>query len=305
MKRPWLLALTPFGLGLVIAGLVAVMPQANPTLYLRTDVSTLAALIGLILSGLCLTGLLLWGRAERERRQSVKQTQAEALADRRRFLQRLDHELKNPLTAIRAGLANLSDPISRQQPGEVLSSLEAQTLRLSRLTADLRKLAELDHLSLERAPVNLAELLEEALTLAREQPEAQGYHLTLILPKAPWPLPVIAGDWDLLFLTFYNLLNNALKYSRAGDTVEIRAFEDSASVVVEVADTGPGIPEEELPHVWEELYRGQGARGIEGSGLGLALARAIVERHHGAMTLRSRVGQGTVVAVRLPLVTER
>jgi len=111
----------------------------------------------------------------------------------------------------------------------------------------------------------------------------------------------ILGDWDLALLAVYNLLTNALKFSHPGDTVEVRALEDGAAVLVEVADTGPGIPEEELPHVWEELYRGQGARGIRGSGLGLALVRAIVERHGGRVTLRSRSGHGTVVAMRLPV----
>jgi signal transduction histidine kinase len=81
----------------------------------------------------------------------------------------------------------------------------------------------------------------------------------------------------------------------------VRALEDGSSVVVEVADTGPGIPADELPHVWEELYRGKGARGVQGSGLGLALVRAIVERHGGSVSLRSRVDQGTVVTARLPL----
>jgi two-component system OmpR family sensor kinase len=124
--------------------------------------------------------------------------------------------------------------------------------------------------------------------------------LTLVLPQAPWPVPDILGDWDLLFLAIYNLLDNALKFTRPGDTVEVRASEDGTHVIVEVADTGPGIPEEEVPRVWEELYRGQGARGVPGSGLGLALARAIAERHGGRVSLRSRVGQGTVVTMRLP-----
>ena len=85
-----------------------------------------------------------------------------------------------------------------------------------------------------------------------------------------------------------------------GDRIEVRALEDGAAVVVEVADTGPGIPETEVPLVWEELYRGQGARGIPGSGLGLALVRAIAERHGGQVDLRSREGQGTVFTLRLP-----
>ena len=91
------------------------------------------------------------------------------------------------------------------------------------------------------------------------------------------------------------------KFTKLGDTVEIRAFEDGDRVVVEVADTGPGIPDTEVSHIWEELYRGQGARGIAGSGLGLALVRAIVERHGGRVGLRSREGQGTVFTIRLPM----
>jgi two-component system OmpR family sensor kinase len=149
--------------------------------------------------------------------------------------------------------------------------------------------------------VDVAELLREAVSLAQEQPQADARQLALTLPQAPWPVPDVLGDWDLLFLAAYNLLDNALKFTRPGDTVEVRAFEDGASAVIEVADTGPGISEEELPRVWEELYRGRGARGIPGSGLGLALVRAIVERHGGRVTMRSRAGRGTVVTMRLPV----
>lgn len=121
------------------------------------------------------------------------------------------------------------------------------------------------------------------------------------IPQAPWPLPLVSGDPDLLLLVIHNLIDNALKFTRPGETIEVRAFEDANSVVVEVADTGPGIPEEELPYVWQELYRGAAARGVPGSGLGLALARAIVDRHGGKVSLRSRAGQGTVVSIRLPV----
>jgi two-component system OmpR family sensor kinase len=222
-------------------------------------------------------------------------------AERRRFLQRLDHELKNPLTAIRAGLANAANGPATDVQREALASVEAQVLRLSRLTADLRKLAELETCPLERVPVDVAELLQEVMTLAQEQPEAAARQLTLTLPQVPWPVPAVSGDWDMLFLAIYNLMGNALKFTHPGDAVEVRAFEHGNLVVIEVADTGPGIPKEEVPRVWEELYRGQGARGVPGSGLGLALVRAIVERHGGQVTLRSRVGQGTVVTMRLPL----
>lgn len=269
----------------------------NPRLFVRGPVGTLAALGGLGLSAALLLGLAVVQRAERLARGAARaEALAEAAQDRRRFLQRLDHELKNPLTAIRAGVANLL----MEQPSEGVASMDAQVRRISRLTADLRKLAELEARPLERAPVNTATLLRQVVELAQERPEAAARQLTLTLPQAPWPLPPVPGDYDLLLLVIHNLVDNALKFTRPGDTIEVRGLEAGAEVVIEVADTGPGIPTEELGHVWEELYRGEGARGVAGSGLGLALARAIIERHGGQVSLRSRAGQGTVFTVRLP-----
>ena len=89
----------------------------------------------------------------------------------------------------------------------------------------------------------------------------------MVALQVPWPVPPVPGDRDMLFVATYNLLGNALKFTRPGDVVEARAFEDGDAVVIEVADTGPGIPQEELPCVWEELCRGQNARGVPGSGL--------------------------------------
>jgi two-component system OmpR family sensor kinase len=295
-----ILALIPLAAGLLIAFLaleVAAVP--NPVLHASVDVGSLAAMAGLTLTLLVGAGLTLWEWQRHRCQQRMAEARTEVAEERRRFLRRLDHELKNPLTAIRAGLANLVNGSTPAQH-EAAASMEAQVLRLSQLTADLRKLAELETRSLEPAPVNVAQLLEESMALAQEQPEAEARHLRLTLPQAPWPVPEVPGDWDLLFLATYNLLDNALKFTRPGDTVEVRASDDRTHVVIEVADTGPGIPEDEVESVWDELYRGQGARGVPGSGLGLALARAIIERHGGQIRLRSRAGQGTVVTVRLP-----
>lgn len=179
--------------------------------------------------------------------------------------------------------------------------METQALRLSRLSTDLRKLAELETRPLERDHVDIANLLQEAFTIAQDNAGAEERHLTLTIPQAPWPLPEILGDQDLLFLAIHNLLDNALKFTNPGNTIEVRAYEDGSYVVLEFADTGPGIRKDEVPHVWEELYRGKGARGVSGSGIGLALVRAIADRHGGHVSLRSRAGQGTVFSLRLPI----
>jgi two-component system, OmpR family, sensor kinase len=298
MKRwTWLLTLIPLALGGILAALLTWFAPGNPIIYLRADLGTFLLLSGLILS--LLTGLLLLFR-----HRSAKRREAlfhEAADERRRFLRRLDHELKNPLTAIRAGLANLAESPSGQARQEALQSVDAQALRLSRLAADLRKLAELEVRLVEHSPVEIPSLLQEVFALAQDQPGADQRRLNLTIPQAPWPLPKITGDADLLFLAVHNLLENALKFTRPGDTVELHAFEDGASLVIEVADTGPGIPAEEQPHVFEELYRGEAGRGIPGSGLGLALVKAIAERHGGQVGLRSRPGQGTVFTLRLPV----
>jgi two-component system OmpR family sensor kinase len=302
MWLAWGIALIPAAAGLVIASLVTNVPTLeNPILYVRADVGTVVLITGLGLSTLIASGLLLWQWQERRHQQRVAEARVQMADERRRFLQRLDHELKNPLTAIRAGLANVVNDSATATQTQALATVEAQVLRLSRLTADMRKLAELEARPLERTPVDIAELLHEAVTLAQERPGASQRKLTLTLPQAPWPVPDVLGDWDLLFLAAYNLLDNALKFTRPGDTVEVRASEAGAFVTIEVADTGPGIPDEEVPRVWEELYRGRGARGIPGSGLGLSLVRAVVERHGGQVTMRSRAGRGTVVTLRLPV----
>lgn len=293
----WLLL--PLGLGVILATLWQRGVWPNFILYLRADVGTLSLLLGLIMSIAGALGLSLWRLASRRYTHILDQFRQEQADSHLRFIRRLDHELKNPLTAIRAALANVAD--QRNANGSALSSVHTQVDRLARLSADLRKLADLETLPVEQEPVNLNQLLTEVLELAQEQPEAAPLHLRLTLPRVPWPLPSVAGDRDLIFLALHNLVENALKFSRPNDTIEIRAFEDGRLVTVEVADTGPGVREDELPHLGEELYRGSDARSIEGSGLGLALVHAIVARHQGTVAIRSRLGQGTVVTVRLPV----
>jgi two-component system, OmpR family, sensor kinase len=300
MKSWRLAALAPVLGGLVVSLVLSILMDPIPVAYLRADVATLVLMLGIGLALPAAAGAVLYERFQRQMVEQQNRIAEQAAGERRRFLQRLDHELKNPLTAIRAGLANLSESPTEQARSVALNSVDAQALRLSRLAADLRKLAELETRPLDCTPVDLTGLLEEVITLAHDQAEEGERRLSLTIPQAPWPLPQVSGDPDLLLLALHNLLDNALKFTGPGDTVEVRAFEDGSNVVIEVADTGPGIADEDIAHVWEELYRGSGARGIAGSGLGLALVRAIAERHSGQVMLRSRAGKGTVFSLKLP-----
>jgi two-component system OmpR family sensor kinase len=295
MRWRWVLALGPVILGAAISVWLNASDRA-PLFRVTVDLGTLLFALGTLLSLLLFAVLYHQTATERVRQETV----AAAGQDRRRFLRRLDHELKNPLTAILAGLANVAVADGGEAQRSAVDSVTAQVNRLRALVSELRKLSDLETRELEREVVDMTELLEEAFALAQDHRCADDRELTLAIPRAPWPLPTVSGDRDLLFVAIYNPLDNALKFTQAGDTIELRAAEEDGGVVIEIADTGVGIPEEEIPHVWEELYRGEGARGVAGSGLGLSLVRAIVMRHGGEAAVRSRPGQGTLVTLRLP-----
>ena len=159
--------------------------------------------------------------------------------------------------------------------------------RLIRLLADLRKLSDLGERPLEHLPVDVPELLREMVDAAKSLPVYQGREVNLLISKVPSPFPPVTGDRDLLSLAVYNLVENALKFTSGDEAVEVRALEDGRAIVIEIADSGPGIPSDELSKIFEELYRGANARGIEGSGLGLALVQRIVEIHGGQINVRS------------------
>lgn len=287
------LALAPGAVGLLASGVWVVVGDA-PRYYVIGSMSWLPAILGAAVT--VLLGVWVLGRAPADRRARAELEAALAdQADRqRRLLGRLDHELKNPIQGIRTALAD--EPSDRQR-----SSIELQSRRLTTLVSDLRKVGEVEHTELDIGLVDPAGLVEEALAALREQPGADQRQLVVSLPRAPRPLAVVSGDDDLLFLALSNVLANAVKYSRPGDTVEVRGREADGWLVLEVADTGCGIPPEELDLVWEELGRGREAHGIEGSGLGLPLVRAIVRRHGGECTLESWHGEGSTVSIRLPL----
>jgi two-component system OmpR family sensor kinase len=304
MKWRYLLVLVPFVLALPAAVLLNQTELPNPTFRILISLSSMILLSGILISTILVIGLLVWLAGERRNAEQIARLHSQAAEDRRRFLQRLDHELKNPLMAIRAGLANFKNAPGGETRQVALATVDSQTVRLSRLTTDLRKIAELENRPLELTPVDLEQLLTEVVEANKDGSDIGGAppdpcEIKLIVPQAPWPLPAILADWDLIYLAVHNLLDNAKKFSRPGCAIEVRGREDGKFVVVEVADTGPGIDGQDLPHVWEDLYRGQSGRSVQGSGLGLALVKAIVERHGGTVSIDSKIDQGTVVTMSL------
>ena len=289
----------PFPAG---SGTVLRLGAGDVELLVRAPLWLVTAQAGGILLGAAALVAAVRARGARNVRRLRRQIQEEARMQHRHFLRRLDHELKNPLTAVRAAVADASPGAP---PGVVvnLEVVDAQSRRMSRLLTDLRKLAELETASLALEDVDLAETVTDAVAAVIEEAAGRGVavRIRLDLPSIPWPLPHVRGDGDLLYSAVYNVVSNAAKYTPPGGVVEVRGREERGVVTIEVADTGIGVPEADRELVFRELGRASNAQGLPGSGLGLSLVRTIVQRHGGTVRMASREGVGTRVWLALPV----
>jgi len=286
----WAAALALAG-GMLLALLAAfALPAARLQFGFQLAPSVLL-LAAALAAAAVLMGLDAWSRRTRVRLEQALAAQAAELEDlRRQFIRRLDHELKNPLTAITVQLDNLGTAPGANSTG--IADLRAQVDRLTVLTRGLRRLADLETRALEPERVDPEELLDEVVELLQAPDRVE-----LDVQRRPWTLPPVQGDRELLLLAFRNLVENALNYSQG--MVEVRARQAGDRLQVEVIDTGRGIPEADLPHVREELFRASNVHDVPGSGLGLAMADRIIARHGGSLDLRSRSGLGTIATVGL------
>jgi two-component system, OmpR family, sensor kinase len=290
-------AVLPFVIG-VVAAVVLFVALPGVSVRFTSSPGLMALGVGAALSVIVVVWTVSSQRARRKREELLKSGAAQARAEHQAFLARLDHEMKNPLTAIRAALATHG---TKDSPH--LQVADSQVARLGSLVGDLRKLSDLQSRPLEKEPVDLGETVSEAVQAVQTYLQQMGSkrHFAVHFPTVPWRIPPVLGDGDLLYLAVFNLLANAAKFTRDGDSVEVRAGETDGRVWLEVADTGLGIPDADLPHVWDELARATNARGIAGTGLGLPLVRVVVERHGGKVGLRSRENEGTAVRIELPV----
>lgn len=217
------------------------------------------------------------------------------------LLSGVSHDLRSPLTAIKAAVSNLRDP-AIQWPDEdraaFLETIEAQTDRLTRTVANLLEMSRLEAgVTAQLEPIELQPLAAE---LAISGPTAESTHsLNVSIPDGVW----IRGDYGLVFQALANLLENAGKYSDPGTPIDLSAEARPGRVFIRVADRGPGIPPEDLPHVFEKFYRGARTGAAKGSGLGLALAKAMIEACRGTIRVESSPA-GTMFEVSLPSAAE-
>jgi len=186
-----------------------------------------------------------------------------------------------------------------------LEAVERNSGRLLRLVGDLLFVAQADagRLSLERGKVDLAQLAAHCVEGAA--PTATEKSVSIVLLAQP--VPALVGDRGRLAQVLDNLVSNALKFTPEGGTVQVRTHAVDGRVVLEVEDTGIGIPPEDQSRLFERFFRSAVAedQAIPGTGLGLAIVKAIVEAHSGQISIQSREGEGTTFRVELPLAAER
>ena len=221
----------------------------------------------------------------------------------RRFTADASHELRSPLSRLRAELeVTLRRPRDRAEYDKALRSCLHEVEWLSGLTNELLTLARLDA-GQSRAPkpesVRLIPILEDAVS--RLAPEASRREIAVLVDATADPVIQIAPSAAALVVG--NVLDNAVKFSPPGGQVWIHVSPDNGAALVAISDSGPGIPANELPHLFERFYRGSSARrtDVPGVGLGLAICRVLLEGQGGSIGVASPQAGGAVVSIRLPL----
>src|SRR3990170_470356 len=254
----------------------------------RASVNRLLLLGGVVAGVLALAlGIVLARKATAPARELTQTARALAAG--------VAHELRTPLAILRTQIEAMQDGVVPAD-GAALASLHEETMRLSRLVADLGTLAsaEAAGFALERRLVQLDALVAESAREFAGPYEAQNVRLEIRTE------PVEAFvDPMRVHQILSNLLSNALKFTPPGGTVAAALFVDHGEVVFRVADTGPGIAADELPHIFDRFFRGRDAR-ARGSGIGLTVARELARAHGGEIEVTSEPGRGTTFIVRFP-----
>ena len=205
----------------------------------------------------------------------------------------LAHDLKTPLTAIEAAASMLAqpDPLTPEQTSDMVQVIEQEAQGLRRLVDEAIHLARIDakRLKLELRAMPVRELLEAAIRSLGDKVETQRFKV-----RVQDSLPCVLVDDELMVQALKQLLDNALKYSPPLSTIDVSATADGGAVTIAVRDNGPGLTELEQSRVFEKFYRGRHDKPeVQGTGMGLAIAREITAAHGGSVGVRSYIGQGT------------
>ncbi len=218
------------------------------------------------------------------------------------FAANVSHELKTPLTVISGFIDTLKDPsISKQDAGRFLEIISLESERLTRLIDDILILSDIENAALPTSSSNLREGVQEAIELLENNAKEKGVKVSLSICDDEI---IVASEKDRIKQMIINLVDNAIKYTPSGGNVDIIVKKDLNRAFLSVRDTGIGIPEENLPRLFERFYRvdKSRSRALGGTGLGLAIVKHIVNLLGGHITVQSKVGMGSNFDVYLPIL---
>ena len=221
---------------------------------------------------------------------------------RRELIGNISHEFRTPLAGIKAMVETLADGAidDKEASRDFLTRIDSEVDRLTQLVAELTELSRIEtgRAELKKEPMDLNELIDEVV--AQLNPQAQRQRLSIAREFAA-DLPSVAADRDRVRQVITNLVHNAIKFTQPGGNITITTRTLEGSVIVDMTDTGIGIPREDLARIFERFYKGDRARAGEGTGMGLAIAKHIVEGHGGTIWVESEEGKGSTFGFSLPL----
>jgi two-component system sensor histidine kinase VicK len=222
---------------------------------------------------------------------------------RREFVANVSHELRTPLTSIKSYSETLLEGAleDRETAERFLRVINSETDRMTRLVKDLLQLSSIENRQVEwnMEEICFEELVRDSVEKVTLEARNKCQQLECFTIGE---IPAIKGDYDRIEQVVLNILSNAIKYTHEGGKVSVYVGKSYGNVYVKVADTGIGIPEQDMPRIFERFYRVDKARSREmgGTGLGLAIAKEIVEAHGGEISIKSVLGKGTEVTIRFP-----
>lgn len=223
---------------------------------------------------------------------------------KQQFIANVSHELRTPIQMLQGYTEAILDGIvvEKEDVDEFLNIILDESKRLNRLVNELINVARIDagETTLNKEMMDISPLLEKNI---------QNFKQSAIEHKTTLQLDLqhtkdVAIDYDKIFQVITNLLDNAMRYTKSGDTIKISTYNDSSNLYIQISDTGVGIAKEHINHIFERFYKVDQARtrGKHGTGLGLFIVKAIIEKHHGEINVESEQGIGTTFTISIPLV---
>lgn len=219
------------------------------------------------------------------------------------FINNVSHEIKTPVSSIEGFAKFLKDKnLTDEEREEYANIIIEEAKRLENLTGKILKLSKLNNQEIitNKQEIEVAEQIRKAISLLEPKWSKKDIKMNVSLEEK-----VFLGDEDLIFQVWVNIIDNAIKFSNEGGSIDIKVYEKDRNINIEIKDHGIGMKEEELEKVYDRFYQIDRSHSKEGSGLGLAIVKRIVELSEGKIEIKSKENKGTTVIVKLPVTSEK